>query len=165
MPEDINIYISSVVEKYSDMIYRTAYHSLCDRHYAEDITQEVFLKLMRALPDFESDEHEKAWLLRVTMNMCSSYNRKRYAHPETDLFDAAGSEEAKPGGESPVLEAVMSLPEKYRTAVYMHYIEGYKLEEISKITGQNRNTVASILKRAREKLKKILKEDFDYDEK
>lgn len=163
MPNDINIYISSAVEKYSDMIYRAAYHALYDRHYAEDITQEVFLKLMRTLPDFESDEHEKAWLLRVTLNMCYSHNRKEYAHPMTELKDNLGSYDQE-FDDSPVLQAVMELPEKYRTPVYLHYIEGYKVAEISKITGVNQNTVLSLLKRARERLKKILKEEFDYEE-
>ena len=160
--KDINVYISSVVEKYSDMVYRTAYHALCDRHYAEDITQEVFIRLMQSLPDFESEEHEKAWLLRVTLNMCKTYNRKVYSHPEVELTDNLMPQESFDG--SPVLEAVMALPEKYRTVVYLHYIEGYKLTEISEMTGQNQNTLASLLKRAREKLKIMLKEEFDYEE-
>ena len=164
MPSDINVYISSAVEKYSDMIYRAAYHALCDRHYAEDITQEVFLKLMRSLPDFESDEHEKAWLLRVALNMCATYNRKRYSHPEEEIIDNLNSYEEK-FEDSPVLSAVMELPEKYRTPIYLYYIEGYKVAEISEMTGKNQNTVTSLLKRAREKLKIILKEEFDYEEK
>ena len=164
MPHDINVYISSAVERYSDMIYRTAYHALCDKNYAEDITQEVFLKLMRALPDFESDEHEKAWLLRVTLNMCATYNRKAIAHPVVDLNDNTVRYDEK-FEEHPVLSAVMELPEKYRNVVYLYYIEGYKVSEISKITGKNQNTVLSWLKRARERLKTILKEEFDYEEK
>ena len=85
--KDVNVYISSVVDKYSDMVYRTAYHALCDTHYAEDITQEVFLKLCRLLPDFESEEHEKAWILRVTINMCKNYNKKAYSHPNIELTE------------------------------------------------------------------------------
>ena len=160
--KNIDVYISSVVEKYSDMVYRTAYHALCDRHYAEDITQEVFLRLMQSLPDFESEEHEKAWLLRVTLNMCKTYNRRVYTHPEVELADNLVPQESFDG--KPVLEAVMALPEKYRTVVYLHYIEGYKLAEISEMTGQNPNTLASLLKRARERLKSMLKEEFDYEE-
>lgn len=145
------------------MIYRTAYHALCDRHYAEDITQEVFLRLMRSLPDFESDEHEKAWLLRVTLNMCSTYNRKKYSHPESDIFEETAGAEDKSFDGHPVMEAVMSLPENYRTVVYLHYIQGYKISEISEILGKNQNTVTSHLKRARDKLKSILKEEFDNE--
>lgn len=157
--KDIGIYISSVVDKYSDMVYRAAYHALCDRHYAEDITQEVFLKLMQTLPDFESDEHEKAWLLRVTLNMCKSYNRKVYSHPTEELDETLADQ--KPVGSGPVTEAVMSLPDKYRNVVYLHYFEGYKLNEIGEMLGINQNTVASLLMRARKKLKEILGAEFD----
>lgn len=160
--KDIGVYISSVVEKYSDMVYRAAYHALCDRHYAEDITQEVFLRLMQTLPDFDSEEHEKAWLIRVTLNMCKTYNRKQYTHPETELTDNYIQHEEFDG--RPVMEAVMGLPEKYRQVVYLHYIEGYKIAEISEMTGQNQNTVSSLLMRARAKLKTVLKEEFDYEE-
>ena len=156
---DIGVYISSVVDRYSDMVYRTAYHALCDRDYAEDITQEVFLKLMQTLPDFESDEHEKAWLIRVTINMCKTYNRKVYSHPTAELSDNLVKEEKFDAG--PVMEAVMELPEKYRTVVYLHYIEGYKISEICELIGKNQNTVASLLMRARQRLKIMLEEEFD----
>ena len=160
---DIGVYISSVVDKYSDMVYRTAYHALCDRDYAQDITQEVFLKLMQTLPDFESDEHEKAWLIRVTLNMCKTYNRKVYSHPETELPDNLVKHERF--GAGPVLEAVMELPEKYRTVVYLYYSEGYKISEICDMIGKNQNTVASLLMRARQKLKFMLEEEFDDENK
>ncbi len=160
---DVGIYIASVVEKYSDMVYRAAYHALCDRHYAEDITQEVFLKLMRSLPDFESDEHEKAWLLRVTINMCKTYNRKTYSHPTAELSETIVSKERF--GTGPVMEAVMELPEKYRTAVYLHYFEGYKVAEIAEMTGTNQNTVSSLLMRARQRLKTMLEGEFDDENK
>ncbi len=159
---DIGVYISSAVDRYSDMVYRAAYHALCDRSYAEDITQEVFLKLMQALPDFESDEHEKAWLLRVTLNMCKTYNRKIYSHPTEELSENL-SEEQK-FGEGPVLEAVKELPEKYRTVVYLYYFEGYRIAEICELTGKNQNTVSSLLMRARQRLKILLEEDFDDEE-
>lgn len=158
---DIGVYISSAVDKYSDMVYRAAYHALCDRDYAQDITQEVFLKLMQTLPDFESDEHEKAWLLRVTLNMCKTYNRKVYSHPTDELSENLVKNEQF--GSSPVMEAVMELPEKYRTVVYLHYFEGYKISEICEIVGKNQNTIASLLMRARKRLKTMLEEDFDNE--
>lgn len=160
---DVGIYISSVVEKYSDMVFRTAYHALCDRHYAEDITQEVFLKLMRLLPDFDSDEHEKAWLLKVTLNMCKTYNRKTYSHPTAELTENIVSRERF--GQGPVTEAVMELPEKYRTVIYLHYFEGYKVAEIAEMLGKNPNTVSSLLMRARERLKNMLEGEFDDENK
>lgn len=157
--KDVNVYISSVVDKYSDMVYRTAYHALCDTHYAEDITQEVFLKLCRLLPDFESEEHEKAWILRVTINMCKNYNKKAYSHPNIELTEnIPASDEYQSDGS--VMSAVNALPEKYRTAVYLYYFEGYPIKEIAQIMGSNQNTVSSLLMRARKKLGSMLEREF-----
>lgn len=157
--KDVNVYISSVVDKYSDMVYRTAYHALCDTHYAEDITQEVFLKLCRLLPDFESGEHEKAWILRVTINMCKNYNKKAYSHPNIELTEnIPANDEYQSDGS--VMSAVNALPEKYRTAVYLYYFEGYPIKEIAQITGSNQNTVSSLLMRARKKLGNMLEGEF-----
>lgn len=160
---DINVYISSVVDKYSDMVYRTAFHVLTDTHYAEDIVQEVFLKLCRSLPDFESEEHEKAWLLRVTINMCKNYNRKTYTHPSVELSETipATDEYSSDGS---VMSAVRELPEKYRTPIYLYYFEGYPTKEIAEITGTNQNTVLSLLMRGRKKLGEMLKGEFGEDE-
>lgn len=156
---DVNVYISSVVDKYSDMVYRTAYHALCDTHYAEDITQEVFLKFCSAHPEFESEEHEKAWILRVTINMCKNYNKRAYSHPNIELTEnIPASDEYSSDGT--VMSAVMALPQKYRTAVYLHYFEGYPIKDIANIMQSNQNTVASLLMRARKKLSEMLEGKF-----
>lgn len=161
--KDVNAYIASVIDKYSDMVYRTAFHALSDTHYVEDIVQEVFLKLCRSLPDFESEEHEKAWLLRVTINMCKNYNRKAYTHPSVELSETipATDEYAHEGS---VLSAVRELPEKYRTPIYLYYFEGYPTKEIAEITGTNQNTVLSLLMRGRKKLSELLKGEFGDNE-
>lgn len=156
--QDMNAYISSVVDKYSDMVYRVAYHALCDTHYAEDITQEVFLKLCHARPVFESDEHEKAWLLRVTVNMCKNYNKKVYSHPNVELTENIPVNDEYNDGT--VLGAVMALPHKYRTVVYLYYFEGYPIKEIATILDSNINTVSSLLARARKRLETMLEGEF-----
>lgn len=156
---DVNVYISNVVDKYSDMVYRTAYHALSDVHYAEDITQEVFLKLCRTMPDFESEEHEKAWILRVTINMCKNYNKKVYTHPNIELSENIPvTDEYKTDGT--VLSAVKALPEKYRNVVYLYYFEGYPIKEIAQIMNSNQNTASSLLMRARKKLSVMLEGEF-----
>lgn len=152
---DVNVYISDLVDKYSDMVYRTASHALCDTHYAEDITQEVFLKLCQSMPDFESEEHEKAWILRVTINMCKNYNKKAYSHPNVELSENIPISDSY-RSDGTVLTAVKSLPDKYRTAVYLYYFEGYPIKEIAAIMGSNQNTVSSLLMRARKKLEVML---------
>ena len=158
--KDTKVYVSSLVDKYSDMVYRTAYHALCDTHYAEDVTQEVFLKLCHTLPDFESEEHEKAWLLRVTINMCKNYNKRVYAHPSVELSETIPiNDEYR--SDSTVLSAVKALPEKYRTAIYLYYFEGYQIKEIAEIMKSNQNTVSSLLMRARNKLGSMLGGEFD----
>ena len=159
---DTKVYISSLVDKYSDTVYRTAYHALCDTHYAEDVTQEVFLKLCHTLPDFESEEHEKAWLLRVTINMCKNYNKRVYAHPSVELSETIPiNDEYRTDGT--VLSAVKALPEKYRTAIYLYYFEGYQIKEIAEIMKSNQNTVSSLLMRARNKLGSMLGGEFDNE--
>ncbi len=156
---EANVYISNVVDKYSDMVYRTAYHALCDTHYAEDITQEVFLKLCRTLPQFESEEHEKAWILRVTINMCKNYNKRAYSHPNIELSENIPvSDEYNADGT--VMSAVKALPQKYRTAVYLYYFEGYPIKDIARIMESNQNTVSSLLMRARKKLGEMLEGTF-----
>lgn len=157
--KDVNVYISEVVDKYSDMVYRTACHSLCDTHYAEDITQEVFLKLCRTLPDFESEEHEKAWLLRVTINMCKNYNKKAYTHPNIELTENIPTVDEY-HSDGTVMSAVNALPDKYRTAIYLYYFEGYQVKEIAEIMDSNQNTVLSLLMRARKKLGVMLEGEF-----
>ena len=127
----------------------------------EDIFQNVFLKYVLSPVVFESPEHEKAWLIRVTLNACrdlvKSFFRSRTV-PLEELLDqpAPLSEERRE-----VLEAVLALPQKYRDAVYLHYYEGYTAAEIGKLLGKNTNTVYTLLTRAREQLRKTLGGDRD----
>ena len=127
----------------------------------EDIFQNVFLKYVLSPVVFESPEHEKAWLIRVTINACKdlvkSFFRSRTV-PLEELLDqpAPLSEEHRE-----VLEAVLALPPKYRDAVYLHYYEGYTAAEIGKLLGKNTNTVYTLLTRARERLRETLGGDRD----
>ena len=127
----------------------------------EDIFQNVFLKYVLSPVVFESPEHEKAWLIRVTLNACKdlvkSFFRSRTV-PLEELLDQPAPllEEHRE-----VLEAVLALPRKYRDAVYLHYYEGYTAAEIGKLLGKNTNTVYTLLTRAREQLRKTLGGDRD----
>ena len=149
------------IERYGDMVRRLCLVHLKNPADTEDIFQNVFLKYVLSPVVFESPEHEKAWLIRVTINACrdlvKSFFRSRTV-PLEELLDqpAPLSEEHKE-----VLEAVLALPQKYRDAVYLHYYEGYTAAEIGKLLGKNTNTVYTLLTRAREQLRKTLGGDRD----
>lgn len=149
------------IERYGDMVRRLCLVHLKNPADTEDIFQNVFLKYVLSPVVFESPEHEKAWLIRVTLNACKdlvkSFFRSRTV-PLEELLDqpAPLSEEHKE-----VLEAVLALPQKYRDAVYLHYYEGYTAAEIGKLLGKNTNTVYTLLTRAREQLRETLGGDRD----
>lgn len=149
------------IGQYGDMVRRLCLVHLKNPADTEDIFQNVFLKYVLSPVVFESPEHEKAWLIRVTLNACrdlvKSFFRSRTV-PLEELLDqpAPLSEEHKE-----VLEAVLALPPKYRDAVYLHYYEGYTAAEIGKLLGKNTNTVYTLLTRAREQLRKTLGGDRD----
>ena len=149
------------IERYGDMVRRLCLVHLKNPADTEDIFQNVFLKYVLSPVVFESPEHEKAWLIRVTINACKdlvkSFFRSRTV-PLEELLDqpAPLSEEHKE-----VLEAVLALPPKYRDAVYLHYYEGYTAAEIGKLLGKNTNTVYTLLTRAREQLRETLGGDRD----
>ena len=149
------------IERYGDMVRRLCLVHLKNPADTEDIFQNVFLKYVLSPVVFESPEHEKAWLIRVTLNACKdlvkSFFRSRTV-PLEELLDQPAPllEEHRE-----VLEAVLALPRKYRDAVYLHYYEGYTAAEIGKLLGKNTNTVYTLLTRAREQLRETLGGDRD----
>lgn len=149
------------LDTYGNAILRCAYSYLHNMADAEEILQDTLLKLLTAAPGFESEAHKKAWLLRVAANL--SKNRIDYnALRVTDELDETLAEEGREDL-SFVWEAVKSLPVQFREVIHLHYYEGYSTEEISKILGRNPATVRSDLHRGREKLKAVLKEDYDFE--
>lgn len=150
-------------DEYGNSIYRLALSYMKNVPDAEDVVQEVLIKRMVRAPKFESSEHEKAWTIRVTINLCknklTSLHRKKRADVSETLHLASEMEEDDRG----VLEAVFRLPENYRTAIHLYYYEGYKTEEIARILGKKDATVRSYLHRGREILKKELGEVVDFE--
>lgn len=146
--------IEQIVESYSDMILRIAFQNLKNQADAEDVAQEVFLKLLKA-PVLYDEVHRKAWIIRVTINQCKDL-KKSFWHRKTEAL----TEEWQPftSEEQGLLDELWRLPEHYRTVVYLYYYEGYTVPEIAKILEKNENTVSSWLGRARKKLKHILEE-------
>ena len=148
--------ISRIVETYSPMLLRLACTRLDDPADAEDIVQEVFLKLLTARPLFRDSEHEKAWLIRTTLHRASDLRRSA-ARRNVPLEEAAQAAASQAGSE--LLTAVRALPEPYSAVIHLYYYEGYSIKEIAKLLGVPAPTVGTRLARGRERLRRLLKED------
>ncbi len=147
---DKNRYLERMVEKYSDMIYRLALVRTKSKENSEDVYQEVFLRLAKKLPEFENEEHEKAWLIRVTINCSKNLLNSKYLKYKSEMKENITFETKE---RHDIYYAVQELPLKYRTIIHLYYYENYKINEISKILKTNENTIKTRLARAREKLK------------
>ena len=148
---------SFAFKQFTDTVYRVALHNTANFSDAEDVTQEAFIRLLETNKAFRDSEHLKAWLIRVTINLCR--DKKKKSSRETlveNIFPNKPNEE-----KTDVLEAVKALPEKYRNTIYLHYYEGYTAKEIGKILDAKENTVLSWLSRGRDALRKELDGGFD----
>ena len=152
--------VNRVIELYGDTVRRLCMIYLKNYAATEDIFQNVFLKYATSSIKFESDEHEKAWFIRVTINKCKDLLKSFFRNRTVSLDDIVEKPEAIPSEYREVLEAVLSIPQKYRNVVYLHYYEGYSAPQISHILGKNVNTVYTLLTRS----KKMLREKLGGDE-
>ena len=152
--------INKVIEKYSDMVYRIALTRTGCIENAEDIFQDVFIKFSEKKPKFENEEHEKAWFIRVTINMTknmnnSSWNKKIVTLDESITFETKEENE--------VFSVVCQLPQNYKTVIYLSYYEGYKVKEIASLMKTREGTVKTWLFRAREILREKLEGGFENE--
>ncbi len=151
---DKNLIIDAV-NKFSDTVFCIAFQYVKNRPDAEDILQEVFLKLLKIPPATKNDSELKAWLIRVTINKCKDFlraNKRRRAVLQTYSYPK------QPDFFNEVLQSLDKLHERDRNALYLHYYEGYTAREIAEILGDNERAVTKRICRAREKLKAILEE-------
>ena len=145
--------VNRAIEQYADMVRRLCLIHLKNQADAEDIFQTVFLKYALSTVEFQDGEHEKAWLIRVTINACRDL-LKSFFHSRTVPLDELAEQAADmPEDHREVLEAVLALPQKYREVIYLHFYEGYTAPEIGRILGKNPNTVYTLLARAKEELR------------
>ena len=140
------------MELYGDTVWRLCLLHLKNRADAEDVFQNVFLKYVLSSAVFENAEHEKAWFIRVTLNASRDLLRSFFRSRTVSLDEMAEQAAPQPPEYSEVLEAVLSLPRKYRDVVYLHYYEGYTAPEIGGILGKNVNSVYTLLNRAKKQL-------------
>ena len=152
---------ADALDTYGNAILRCAYSYLHNMADAEEVLQDTLPKLLTAAPNFESEEHKKAWLLRVAANL--SKNRIEYNALRTS--DELSDELAEEGREdlSFVWDAVRQLPVQYREAVHLFYYEGLSTRQIASVLDRSEATIRSDLHRGREQLKRILKEAYDFE--
>ncbi|MBQ2191819.1 MAG: sigma-70 family RNA polymerase sigma factor [Clostridia bacterium] len=150
-----------VYRRYSGMVFRLALARCRSRVEAEDVMQDVFLRYVRRAPKLESAEHQRAWLIKATINctntlLSSAWNKRTALYSElTQLAPMLPDENA-----ADIYAAVLRLPKKQRTAVHLYYYEGYRVKEIASLMDVSESGVKSLLHRAREGLEKDLKGDY-----
>ncbi|TEB05683.1 ECF RNA polymerase sigma factor SigE [Pelotomaculum schinkii] len=146
--------IASVVREYADMVYRLAFAQVRSKSDADDIFQEVFLRYVRNNPAFVSEEHRKAWLIRVTINCAKKYWSSAWQRNTVPLDD---NYRFLMPEENELDEVLRKLAPKYRSVIHLYYYEGYSISEIGKILSIKESTVRTQLTRARTQLSNMLK--------
>ena len=160
------------IDSYSDMLFKIAYARMGNRADAEDVVQETFYQYFKSSKEFDDEEYEKAWLIRVTLNGCRKIWRNGFNRRRSDDVDP--KKEPETGDCSPeevfldkerartVLEAVWRLPTAYREVIHLFYYEELSVKEIALIWERKISTVTSQLTRGRKMLKRSLKEEYDF---
>jgi RNA polymerase sigma factor (sigma-70 family) len=149
--------INHTVNTYADSLFRLCFSSLQSTSDAEDAVSETFLKYMTKAPLFTEEEHRKAWLIKVAVNICRDIHRSRkkiLITEECEIKSFCPDYE-----KSSILQAVMSLPLKYKTVIHLYYMEGYKTDEIAHILSVSPAAVRKRLEYGR----KILKEKYQEE--
>lgn len=153
--------VNTAIERYADTVRRLCVVYLKNSADTEDVFQNVFFKYFLSSKTFESGEHEKAWFIRVTINACKDWLKSFHRSRTVSLEDIAELIYDAPRESGEVLGAVLSLPQKYRDVVYLHYFEDYTAPQIGKILHKNVNTVYTLLTRSKALLREKL-EEYGY---
>ena len=152
--------LEQIFRDYYQLIYRVAFSQVKNHADAEDITQEVFLKIIRHDMRYQSMEHERAWIVRVTVNLCRDLLKSKWHRTSVSMEDVSeaqrGSCENFTEIQDDMMWAVLQLPEKYRNCLYLFYYEDYSIKEIAQSLEMPENTVKTNLKRGRQALKEFL---------
>lgn len=158
--DELNYYkidnVDAILQEHGDMVYKVAFSQTKNHYNAEEVFQEVFLRLVKKSPKVKSKEHLKAWLIRVTIN-CSkniflSLHFKNKAELKENIEDTSWEQE-----KSDIYYAIMELPKKYSVVIHLYYYEGYSIKEIGEILNKKEATVKTALHRGRKLLQNKLK--------
>jgi RNA polymerase sigma-70 factor (ECF subfamily) len=150
--------VERVVDTYGDMLFRICLVLLGDTNDVEDAIQETLLKYMQKSPDFASGDHEKAWLITVATNQCRDMLRFRARHPQVHMERMQDLSPAPSA--SGILDALMTLPEKFRVVLLLHYVEEYRVEDIAKMIGKTPSAVKMRLQKGRKLLEEKYRKEY-----
>ena len=157
---DVSTVATRLMQTYGNQLLRFAYTYVHNYEDAEDIVQETLISYMRTAPVFENEKHEKSWLFTVAANHSKNKIKSNNIRRADELNEELVAE--KKEDLSFLWEAVKSLPEEYREVIHLFYQEDYTTAQIATVLKRRESTVRSQLKRARDKLKEILKEEYDF---
>ncbi|MBQ8016253.1 MAG: sigma-70 family RNA polymerase sigma factor [Clostridia bacterium] len=143
--------IKELVDKYSSLIFRISYCILCNPEDAEDAVQETFLKYITKAPEFDSEEHRKAWLIKVSANISKNMLMFRLKRETVSIDEIENIGIGENDYET--FELIMSLPAKHKIVMTLYYVEGYRSKEIAEIIGVSEETVRKRLQKGRELLR------------
>lgn len=150
--------IKELIDKYSSLIFRISYCILCNVYDAEDAVQETFLKYITKAPEFNDEEHRKAWLIRVSANISKNMLMFRVKRETVNIEDVENIGISQNDYET--FELIMSLPAKYKVVMTLYYVEGYKSKEIAEIIDISEEAVRKRLQKGRE----LLKTEFEKEQ-
>ena len=151
--------LEQVMDTYGNMLFRLCIVMLGNSADAEDAMQEVMLKYYRKAPTFADEEHRKAWLLTVAGNQCKDMLRFRAKHPlaeNTDIYEYKSSDSESSG----ILEALITLPEKFRMVLILYYVEEYSVKDIARMIGKTPSAVKMRLQKGRKLLAEVYRKEY-----
>jgi len=156
--------VVKLFDEFSDMVYRIAFVRVSQTSDADDVFQDVFLRLVEHVGKLRSREHAKAWLIRCTINCCNSHHRSAWQKKTVGIEENIYSGQTDLGYEHiELLDAVRSLTPEHQEVIHLYYYEGYSGKEIADILDINENTVKSRLRRARLELQSVWGEEDDFN--
>lgn len=150
--------IETIVHKYGNMLFRLCLITLGNVSDAEDVVQETMIKYLQKAPVFENEQHEKAWLIKVATNKCRDMLRYRNNHPLVDVEEIV--ELTKDTNDSDIIDALMTLPERYRIVLVLYYVEEYSVKEIAGFLGKSTSAIKMRLQKGRRMLKETYRKEY-----
>lgn len=150
--------IETIMHTYGNMLFRLCLITLGNASDAEDVVQETFIKYLQKAPEFENHEHEKAWLITVATNKCKDILRFKKRHPVVDIDEI--NEFTSDTTDKGILDALMTLPDKFRIALVLYYVEEYSIEDIARVIGKTPSAVKMRLQKGRRLLEEAYRKEY-----